>query len=73
LLGGCSTPISALAQVIDGQVIFRGNILSKDGAQKREVSKTVKVGEAGNLGAEAAAELLANGGQEILNSIRNED
>ena len=73
LLGGCSTPISALAQVIDGQVIFRGNILSKDGAQKREVSKTVKVSEAGNLGAEAAAELLANGGQEILNSIRNED
>ncbi len=72
LLGGCSTPISALAVVEEGQVVFRGNILSKDGVQKQEVSKTVSLDSAANLGSEAAKELLQNGGQEILDGIRNE-
>jgi len=73
LLGGCSTPISALAEVEGNEVIFRGNILSKDGKQKREVTKRVKIAEATNLGNGAAQELLADGGQEILNGIRNEN
>jgi len=72
LLGGCSTPISALAVVEDGQVVFRGNILSKDGVQKKEVSKVVSLDNAADLGSEAAKELLQNGGQEILDGIRNE-
>src|SRR5579871_6827399 len=33
LMGGCSTPISALASVVDGQAKFEGNILSTDGRQ----------------------------------------
>jgi len=73
LLGGCSTPISALAEVEGNEVIFRGNILSKDGKQKRVVTKRVKISEATNLGNGAAQELLADGGQEILNGIRNEN
>jgi hydroxymethylbilane synthase len=73
LLGGCSTPISALARVENGRVVFRGNILSKDGVQKKEVSGTASIAESANMGADAAAELLANGGQEILNGIRNEN
>lgn len=72
LLGGCSTPISALAVVEDGQVVFKGNILSKDGVQKKEVSKVVSLDNAADLGSEAAKELLQNGGQEILDGIRNE-
>lgn len=73
LLGGCSTPISALARVEDGHVVFTGNILSRDGRQKREVTKRAGIAESANLGSEAAKELLENGGQEILNGIRNEN
>ncbi len=73
LLGGCSTPISALAKVNNGYVEFTGNILSKDGKQKKEITKRAGINESANMGTEAAAELLANGGQEILNGIRNEN
>jgi hydroxymethylbilane synthase len=73
LFGGCSTPISALAKIQDGSVVFEGNILSKDGKEKKEVRKVVNISEAANLGKEAAMELLANGGQEILNGIRDEN
>jgi len=72
LLGGCSTPISALAEIKQGQVVFEGNILSPDGKQKSEVVIKLPVGDADNLGNEAAKELLDNGGSEILNTLRNE-
>jgi hydroxymethylbilane synthase len=71
LMGGCATPISALAQVKDGNVHFVGNILSVDGTQKKEIEKTVAVADATGLGAIAAEELLANGGKPILDGIRN--
>jgi hydroxymethylbilane synthase len=70
LLGGCSTPISAFAKVENGQVIFTGNILSTDGKKKKEINKHIAVKDAANLGSVAAAELLVNGGQEILNSFK---
>lgn len=71
LLGGCSTPISALAEVKDGKVIFKGNILSIDGKEKVTVEKTVHVADAADLGKIAAEYLLANGGQKIADDIRN--
>ncbi|HEX6180391.1 MAG TPA: hydroxymethylbilane synthase [Chitinophagaceae bacterium] len=71
LLGGCSTPISALAEVEDGQLIFKGNILSLDGSKKVAIEKTIMLRDAAFLGKEAAFELLSNGGQEIADSIRN--
>ncbi len=72
LLGGCSTPISALATIVDGYVIIEGNILSKDGRQKKDIIKKAAVSEAVHLGREAAQELLQNGGQQILDTIRHE-
>jgi len=72
LLGGCSTPISALAEVEEDKLLFHGNILTTDGTDKAEVTMIVPIGDTDNLGREAAKELLGNGGQEILNSIRNE-
>jgi hydroxymethylbilane synthase len=50
LLGGCSTPISALAEVKDGSVHFRGNILSPDGKHKVEIERTVAIKDAPGLG-----------------------
>jgi hydroxymethylbilane synthase len=71
LLGGCATPISALAEVRENTVFFKGNILSVDGKEKIEISKQASIPEALYLGKEAAAELLSLGGQKILDGIRN--
>jgi hydroxymethylbilane synthase len=69
-LGGCSTPISALAQVEDGEVYFSGQILSPDGKQKAEIEKILPADRAHQLGRLAAGELLERGGQAIADSIR---
>lgn len=41
LMGGCSTPISALAQVVNSKVLFRANICSPDGKTKAEIEKEI--------------------------------
>ena len=69
LLGGCSTPISALAKVEYGHVVFEGNILSKDGKQKKEIFKKAEIRDAKSIGVEAAEILLENGGREILSQF----
>ncbi|MEI8278379.1 MAG: hydroxymethylbilane synthase [Bacteroidota bacterium] len=71
LLGGCSTPISALAKIEDGNLVFRGSVLTLDGKQKAEVSKTVAIDQAKGLGIRMAEEILNNGGQVIVDCIRN--
>lgn len=71
LLGGCATPISALAEWKEGNIFFRGNILSVDGKEKIEVELDVASSGSENLGTRAAAELLAKGGDKIINAIRN--
>jgi hydroxymethylbilane synthase len=71
LLGGCSTPISALAEINNDVVHFKGNILSLDGKEKVEIEKTVSTNQATDLGIIAANELLNKGGKEIADSIRN--
>jgi len=71
LLGGCSTPISALAEVKEDTIIFKGNILSIDGKEKVAVEKTILIAEATDFGKTAAEYLLANGGQKIADGIRN--
>ncbi len=71
LLGGCSTPISALARIDKDEIHFKGNILSIDGQEKAAVERTVKKENAEGLGKQLAIELLKNGGQLIADSIRN--
>ncbi len=71
LLGGCSTPISAYAEIKDDEVHFSGNIFSLDGKQKAEFETTVPIVEASDLGVYAAEELLKTGGQKIADNIRN--
>lgn len=69
LAGGCSKPISALAQIKGRQVYFRGNILSPDGKDKAEIEKTIDLDLADDFGINAATELLLNGGKEIADQI----
>ena len=69
LMGGCSTPISALAEIKNGQLVFRGNLLTTDGRDKEEISISLPVQDASDLGSFAARELLNAGGQKILDSF----
>jgi hydroxymethylbilane synthase len=71
LLGGCSTPISALAQIENGAIHFKGNILSVDGKQKVDIERTIAKNEAEGWGSQLANELLKNGGQVIADGIRS--
>src|SRR6185503_1625756 len=70
LLGGCSTPISALAEIEDEELFFRGHILSLDGREKVEVERILPLDRASGIGRLAAEELLEKGGKAIADSIR---
>jgi hydroxymethylbilane synthase len=69
LMGGCSTPISALAEIENEKIIFTGNILSTDGKDKTEVNCEVSIEEAEGLGERMAMEILKNGGQKIVDGM----
>ncbi len=71
LMGGCSTPISALAIIENDALIFQGNIFSLDGISSANISKTVPLSQVANLGTIAAKELLENGGAQIAEAIKN--
>jgi len=71
LLGGCSTPISALAEVKGDDIFFHGNILSVDGKEKLSIEKTTTLNASINLGETAAEELLKKGADKIADAIRN--
>jgi hydroxymethylbilane synthase len=51
---------------------FTGVLLSIDGKQKLEVTKTVAVSEWKKLGFHAAQEVLANGGTAVMTEIKKE-
>jgi len=70
LLGGCSTPISALAEIVEDKIHLKGNILSPDGKQIAGFNAIEPVMMADDLGVRAAEGLLKNGGQSIADSIR---
>jgi len=70
LLGGCSTPISALAEIEDGDVYFAGELLSTDGKQKVAIEKILPADKAEGIGKTAAEELLDNGGRAIVEAIK---
>lgn len=71
LMGGCSTPISALASIEGDTLTFRCNIISPDGKIKIEEERTVAVNDSGNIGKIAAEDILQKGGDTIIQSIRN--
>ncbi|MES1219564.1 MAG: hydroxymethylbilane synthase [Bacteroidota bacterium] len=71
LLGGCSTPVSALAEIKNNSVYFKGNIFSIDGKEKVEIEKNIPLINVEEAGKVAAIELLNNGGKQIADNIRN--
>ena len=72
LMGGCSTPISALAEIKEDTIHFRGNICSPDGAELLEVNLQRDRSASFNLGEEAASQLLSDPkAQHIIQTVRN--
>lgn len=66
LLGGCSTPIGALAEIDGEDIFFRGNLLDENGRKMFSIEKRITVELAASLGIAAAHELLSSGGNEIM-------
>ncbi len=72
LLGGCSTPISALALVENNNIHFKGNITSPDGKQSVDVASVVPIDKSNALGEKEAFNILEKGGREIAEKIKHE-
>lgn len=71
LMGGCSTPIGAYAEISGDHIRFRGNILRSDGSEKLEIEEWIPMNQSEGLGIRAAEELLTQGADKIVQSIRN--
>jgi hydroxymethylbilane synthase len=71
LMGGCSTPISALAQVRNGNVVFKGNIASPDGKDLLSIRVSRSLEDSSKIALIAAKRILSGGGRSIIDSIRN--
>jgi hydroxymethylbilane synthase len=72
LMGGCSTPISALAEFNGDVVRFRGNICSPDGVDLLEINLERSSNESDRLGEEAARQILEDPkAQHIIETVRN--
>ena len=72
LEGGCTAPIGAIATYNEKEDVidFTGVLLSLDGKQKLEVTKTVAVSEWKKLGFHTAQEILSNGGTVVMTEIK---
>jgi hydroxymethylbilane synthase len=70
LLGGCATPISALAEWKEGSIVFSGNILSVDGKEKIDIELDLPSSQSDDLGYKAAT-IINKGADKIVNAIRN--
>jgi hydroxymethylbilane synthase len=67
--GSCRTPIAGLAEVVDGQIRFRGLILSPGGAEWHDVEMTGAPEQAEELGRNAGEDVLARAGANFLATL----
>ena len=72
LMGGCATPISALATMLGDKLNFRGSIVTPDGLEKLEVDETRIIGETDAPGKAAAAKILENGAGTLISKMNHE-
>jgi hydroxymethylbilane synthase len=71
LLGGCAAPISALAELSNDIIFFKGNIFSPDGATKVETTANGLINDADDIGIRSAIDILQKGGQQITDNIHH--
>jgi hydroxymethylbilane synthase len=70
LEGGCQVPIACLAAVKEGRGQVAGMVASLDGTRIVRRNLEGEAGELRRMASELADEILDNGGEEILGSIR---
>ena len=71
LEGGCQVPIGGYARVIGQNIELVGTVASLDGREVFRANGTAPGGEAVELGARVAAELLESGAKHILDEVYN--
>ena len=67
--GSCRTPIAGLAELEGARFVFRGEILTPDGAQSHATSRAGRPEEAVKLAVDAANELLGRAGPDFFRAI----
>ena len=71
LMGGCSTPIAALAMADKNDIILRRNICSLNGDEKIEIEVKMPIENAQNLGKMGAKEILNKGGNKLIAALNH--
>jgi len=73
LNGGCQVPIAGYAILNDGQIYMRGLVGEPDGSRilRAEISGSVE--QAASLGKRLAEDLLAQGADDILRHLQDDD
>ncbi|WP_040679574.1 hydroxymethylbilane synthase [Niabella aurantiaca] len=72
LMGGCATPISALATMHQDRIRFEGSIVTPEGLEKLEVDGTYVIGETAAPGKVAAEKILENGAGRLIAKMNHE-
>ena len=70
LEGGCTAPIGAKAEMLDGQIRFIGRLCSLDGKNCIETDEIFDWNDSENFGETIALKVLENGGKELMEEIR---
>ncbi len=71
LMGGCSTPLSALALKHGKTVFVQASVLSVNGKKEAKFSGEFAAADVEKIADEVAALLLQRGGDEIITELRN--
>lgn len=71
LEGGCSSPIGAIAKVIDEKIEFKGGLYSLDGSRAVTIEKRTTRSKALSEITAWANEILNSGGSEILKELKD--
>ncbi|WP_333851402.1 hydroxymethylbilane synthase [Epilithonimonas sp.] len=70
LEGGCTAPIGAKAEMVNGQIRFIGRLCSLDGKNCIETDEIFDWNGSENFGEKIALEVLKNGGKELMDEIK---
>ncbi|MCD2424697.1 hydroxymethylbilane synthase [Niabella pedocola] len=72
LMGGCATPISALATIHQNSLHFKGSIVTPEGGQKIAVNETYAIDANIPAGKAAAAAILEKGAGPLIAKMNHE-
>lgn len=70
LEGGCSAPIGAYAYIKEQQLYFKGGLFALDGSKQIIIEQAFPLENADGVGKQLAEEVLAKGGEELMQEIK---